>query len=165
MNYQHYSTGFKEAILKKLNQSELSVRKFSQQEGINLSTLYSWQKQFKTTGFSVNKEIPTDQWSSEEKFTAVLETAALSEVELSEYCRRKGLYPEQIKTWKQACMSANDINSKHPKKATVQSKADKKQIKQLERELKRKEKALAETAALLVLGKKFDAYYAEKEDS
>jgi len=99
MNYQHYSTGFKEAILKKLNQSELSVRKFSQQEGINLSTLYSWQKQFKTTGFSVNKDIPTDQWSSEEKFTAVLETAALSEVELSEYCRRKGLYPEQLNNY------------------------------------------------------------------
>jgi len=165
MNYQHYSTGFKEAILKKLNQSELSVRKFSQQEGINLSTLYSWQKQFKTTGFSVNKDIPTDQWSSEEKFTAVLETAALSEVELSEYCRRKGLYPEQIKTWKQVCMSANNTDNNSLKKVTVQSKTDKKQIKQLERELKRKDKALAETAALLVLGKKFDAYYAEKEDN
>jgi transposase-like protein len=165
MNYQHYSTGFKEAILKKLNQSELSVRKFSQQEGINLSTLYSWQKQFKTTGFSVSKQIPSDQWSSEEKFTSVVETATLSEVELSEYCRRKGLYPEQIKAWKQACMSANDTDAKKTKKATAHSKTDKKQIKQLERELKRKEKALAETAALLVLGKKFDAYYAEKEDN
>ncbi len=102
MNYQHYSTGFKEAILKKLSQSEMSVRQFSLQEGINLSTLYSWQKQFKTTGFLMPKDISTDQWSSEEKFTAVLETATLSEVELSEYYRTKGLYPEQIKAWKQA---------------------------------------------------------------
>ena len=50
-------------------------------------------------------------------------------------------------------------------KQTPEQKADKKRIKELERELRRKEKALAETAALLVLGKKFDAYWKEKEDS
>jgi len=44
MKYQKYSKEFKEAILKKLSQSDLSVSKFAQQESINLSTLYSWQK-------------------------------------------------------------------------------------------------------------------------
>jgi transposase-like protein len=165
MNYQHYSTGFKEAILKKLSQSAMSVRQFSIQEGINLSTLYSWQKQFKTTGFSMSKERSTEQWSSKEKFSSVLETATLSDIEISEYCRTKGLYPEQIKAWKHVCMGANNIDMKQSKKITAQSKADKKQLRQLKKELKRKEKALAETAALLVLGKKFDAYYADKEDS
>ena len=107
MHYQRHSSQFKEAILNKLSQSGLSVRKFAEQEGINLSTLYSWQKQFNTSGLKVSKFSSTDKWSSEEKFAAVLETSALSEVELGEYCRVKGLYPEQIKAWKQACISGN----------------------------------------------------------
>jgi len=165
MKYQHYSTEFKEAILKKLSQSDLSVSQFARQEGINLSTLYSWQKQFKTTGFSVSKVIPSDKWSAEEKFAVVLETATLSEVELSEYCRSKGLYSEQIKAWKQACIAANSIDVSKQIKITSESKADKKRIKQLEKELNRKEKALAETAALLVLRKKFNAYQGKDEDN
>ncbi len=107
MKYQHYSKAFKETILKKLSQSDLSVSKFAQQEGINLSTLYSWQKQFIVTAFIDSKESSPEKWSAEEKFAVVLETATLSEIEVSEYCRTKGLYPEQIKDWKQACIAGN----------------------------------------------------------
>ena len=166
MDYQRYSSQFKEAILNKLSQSGLSVRKFAEQEGINLSTLYSWQKQFKISGFSVLKVSASDKWSSEEKFAVVLETSTLSEVELSEYCRVKGLYPEQIKAWKQACIAGNTTAKTNKRvKQTAEQKADKKRIKDLERELRRKDKALAESAALLVLGKKYDAYWEGKEDS
>ena len=100
---------------------------------------------------------------SQEKFTVVLETATLNETELSEYCRKKGLYPEQIKSWKQACLEANQETPKQAKSSN--SKQDKRRIKQLEKDLKRKDKALAEAAALLVLGKKYDAYWKDKEDS
>jgi transposase-like protein len=106
-----------------------------------------------------------DKWSSEEKFAVVMETSSLSEVELSEYCRVKGLYPEQIKAWKQGCIAGNTTKPSKRVKQTPEQKADKKRIKSLERELRRKEKALAEAAALLVLGKKYDAYWKEKEDS
>jgi len=164
VDYQRYSSQFKEAILNKLSQSGLSVRKFAVQEGINISTLYSWQKQFNTSGLSVTKVSSSDKWSSEEKFSVVLETATLSEVELSEYCRVKGLYPEQIKAWKLACIAGNTATKQVKRiKTTPEQKSDKNRIKELERELRRKEKALAETAALLVLGKKFDAYWKEKE--
>lgn len=166
MDYQRYSSQFKETILNKLSQSGLSVRKFAAQEGINLSTLYSWQKQFNTSGLSVTKVSSSEKWSSEEKFSVVLETATLSAVELSEYCRVKGLYPEQIKAWKLACIAGNTATKQVKRvKTTPEQKSDKNRIKELERELRRKEKALAETAALLVLGKKFDAYWKEKEDS
>jgi len=165
VHYQRNSVQFKEAILNKLSQSGLSVRKFAQQEGINLSTLYSWQKQFNTSGFSVSKVSSSDKWSSEAKFAAVLETSTLSEIELSEYCRKKGLYPEQIKAWKQTCMEANTAQATKKTKVAPTQKSDKKRIKELERELNRKEKALAETAALLVLRKKFNAYWEGKEDS
>jgi transposase-like protein len=165
VHYQRHSSQFKEAILNKLNQSGLSVRKFAQQEAINLSTLYSWQKQFNVSGLIVSKIKLPDKWSSEEKFAVVMETSSLSEVELSEYCRVKGLYPEQIKAWKQACIAGNTTKPSKRVKQTPEQKADKKRIKSLERELRRKEKALAEAAALLVLGKKYDAYWKEKEDS
>jgi transposase len=97
VDYQRYSSQFKEATLNKLSQSGLSVRKFAVQEGINISPLYGWQKQFNTSGLNVSKVGTSDKWSSEVKFSVVLETATLSEVELSEYCRVKGLYPEQHK--------------------------------------------------------------------
>ena len=164
MDYQRHSSGFKEAILQKLSQSQLSKRQFAEQEGIKLSTLYSWQKQFNTSGFSVSKVSSSNKWSNEEKFAVVLETSVLSEADFNEYCRVKGLYPEQVKQWKQACIAGNTAQSAK-RKATPEQKTDKKRIKELERELRRKEKALAESAALLVLGKKFDAYWEEKEGS
>lgn len=163
MNYQRHSGQFKEAILNKLSQSGLSVRKFAEQEGITLSTLYSWQKQFTTSGLNVSKVSSSDKWSSEEKFSVVLETASLTAVELSEYCRAKGLYPEQVNAWKQACITGNASTTLTSKAKTIPGqKTNKKHINELERELRRKDKA--EAAALLVLGKKFDAYWKEKEE-
>jgi transposase len=116
VHYQRHSSQFKEAILNKLIESGLSVKKFAEQEGINLSTLYSWQKQFNTSGFSVSKVSSSDKWSSEEKFAVVLETSALPEAELSEYCRGKGLYPEQVKEWKsgsQRSLTSSPHNTLH----------------------------------------------------
>lgn len=55
---------------------------------------------------SINSAKP-DKSTSEEKFRMVLETASMTEAELSAYCRKHGIYPEQIEAWKQACMGAN----------------------------------------------------------
>jgi len=84
VDYQKYSSQFKEAQLNKLSQSGLSVRKFTELEGINISSLYSWQKQFNTSDLNVSKVSSSDKWSSEEEFAVILETATLSEVELSD---------------------------------------------------------------------------------
>ena len=112
----------------------------------------------------MSKVSSSDKWSSEEKFSVVLETASLSVVELSEYCRAKGLYLEQVNAWKQACIAGNPSTTLTRKaKITPEQKTDKKRINELERKLRKKDKALAETAALLVLGKKFDAYWKEKK--
>lgn len=106
-----------------------------------------------------------DQWSSQDKFRVVLESASLNAAELAEYCRRKGLYVEQIKAWREACEQAN--RPPQPSQARREREADKaaqQRIKQLERELRRKEAALAETAALLVLRKKAEALWGKEED-
>jgi transposase len=103
-------------------------------------------------------------WSSANKFAVVLETASLNEAELALYCRKKGLYAEQITTWRSACVDANANVKEHEKAFDFETKKDKKQISSLEKELRRKEKALAETAALLVLRKKANAIWGETED-
>ena len=82
----------------------------------------------------------------------VLETASLNEVELSEYCRRQGLYPEQIRAWRKTCQQANASAGVTVDRDKRRQQA--KEIKPLQDELRRKDKALAETAALLVLQKK-----------
>lgn len=105
-----------------------------------------------------------EKWSPEEKFRVVLETAPMSEAELAEYCRKKGLYAEQIAAWRDACISGNASAAEREKVVKEQSRQDKQQIKALQRELRQKEKALAETAALLVLRKKANAIWGEGED-
>ncbi|MGL4735300.1 MAG: IS3 family transposase, partial [Enterovibrio sp.] len=85
--------------------SGLSLRQFSQREGISLSTLHSWREKYAKAGFSLKKNNEPDDWSAERKFSTVIETAAMSAVELSEYCRKKGLFPEQIQQWKLSCIS------------------------------------------------------------
>ena len=85
-------------------------------------------------------------------------------MQLAEYARKKGLYVEQIKTWKDACMNANGGVAKEAARLTKELKAAERTNKQLQKELDRKEKALAETAALLVLRKKADAIWGDPED-
>lgn len=135
--------------------------------GITDVTLYTWRKQARAAGVVVPGDgKQPDQWSSQEKFRVVLESAGLNEAELAEYCRRKGLYVEQIKAWRAACEQANSpTQTTRPRRERETDKATKKQIKQLERELRRKEAALAETAALLVLRKKAEALWGKDEDA
>lgn len=112
------------------------------------------------TGSSNSKSL-----TGAEKFAILIETASMNEQELAEYCRSKGLYPEQIKEWKKAAVTANEAEDKKlSKKERKERNKEKHKIKKLERELKRKEKALAETAALLVLKKKADAIWGEDEE-
>lgn len=88
----------------------------------------------------------------------------MSETELAEYARKKGLYVEQIKAWKDACMNANRGVAEEAARLNKELKAAERTNKQLQKELDRKEKALAETAALLVLRKKAGAIWGEDED-
>ncbi len=91
----------------------------------------------------------------------VVETMGLAEAELAEYCRRKGLFVEQIARWREACMSANVSSAERGGSSALA--AEKKRVRELERELRRKEKALAETAALLVLSRKLEALQTRDE--
>lgn len=121
--------------------------------GITTVTLRTWRKaaiaEGKLVPASGNK---SERWSSADKFRMVLECAPLNEVELSEYCRRKGVYPEQIEQWRLACEQANQDQEKSRKEQA-------KRIKELERQLKRKDKELVEAEVLLDLQKKLEAIW------
>ena len=85
----------------------------------------------------------------------------LNEVELGEYCRRKGLFPQQIDAWRELCKQAHDPLS--PKADRLKLRNQAKEIRRLDAELRRKEKALAEAAALLILQKKVRTLWEEPE--
>ena len=103
-------------------------------------------------------------WSARDKFAAVLESASLNETDISEYCRKKGIFPEQLARWRRACENANDWDREYHRRLKAKQKADKQRIRKLEQELNRKEKALAEAAALLVLQKKVQAIWEDPKD-
>jgi len=161
-----YSVERKESVLSKLlPPHNLSVPEVAKVEGISEATLYNWRNEAKSRGIPVpGSKKSSDKWSAEAKLAVVIETATLSESELSEYCRSKGLYPEQIKDWKQSFLRGQMSEAEVRKAVREESKQDKKEIKKLKRELSKKEKALAETAALLVLRKKFNALWEDKEE-
>ena len=161
---KQYSEEFKTNIIAKmLPPNNVGVPQLARETGIPKDTLYTWRiKHLKSNGDATAKQVPSGGLSSEEKFAVVMETASLNELELSEYGRRKGLYPQQISTWREACLQANA--SAAVKVDREKRRQQGKQIKQLEAELRRKEKALAEAAALLMLQKKVQALWGEPED-
>lgn len=98
-----------------------------------------------------------------DRFLTVMETYLLSEAELARYCREKGLFVEDVKKWHNACLNstAGNADSDDVKELKLKQQEDAKRIKALEKDLQFKEKALAETAALLVLRKKLQAILVE----
>jgi len=101
---------------------------------------------------------------AQDKLAVVIEAAAMNESELSEYCRKKGLYPDQVQRWREAALKGYEQAEKIQYQNNQSRKKDQHKIKKLESELRRKDRALAETAALLVLRKKVQAIWGEEED-
>ncbi len=161
-----YSGEFKEqAVRRMMPPNAQSVAQVSRETGVSEPTLYNWRNRVRHEG----KAVPADpsnpeNWSGENKLSVVIETAALNTEELAEYCRRKGLYVEQIVRWREAAVAGADTERPLSAEERRQAQRNRKKIRKLEKELTRKEKALAETAALLVLQKKAQAIWGGDED-
>ena len=161
-----YSQEFKESMLQKilLNPGK-TVVSLAHEANIPPSTVGTWMKNFtKKNGRIVQSK--KKKWTAKEKFEAVLQTAPLNNAELSEYCRRHGVYFEQLKEWRRDCIAGcrHAPDKTHIKQSKQKEKEYIRKVKALEKDLKRKEKALAETAALLVLKKKIQEIWGEPED-
>ncbi len=160
-----YSDDRKEAVLRKmLPPHNRPLAELAAEEGISEATLYKWRREARDQGRLLpdGASGPAD-WSTADKFAAVVETAALNEAELGEYCRQRGLYPEQVQAWRTACEQANDWAAERARRSQAEQSALRRQVRDLQRDLKHKEKALAETAALLVLSKKAAAIWGDED--
>jgi len=139
-----------------------SVSEVARETGLSEGTLHKWRKQARVKGIAApGGEQNVDRWSTQDKFLIAMETAKLSEAEIAEYCRRKGLYVEQVLAWKDACMQANGGVAQEAARLQKELRKKDQEVKKVTQELRRKESALAETAALLVLRKKANAIWGD----
>lgn len=140
--------------------NNMALRRLSQEEGISQATLAKWRAEARAKGQLLpGANAGPEGWSSRDKLAAVIETASMNAADLGEYCRCRGVYPEQLRVWREACERANDWERAATTRITRETRDDKKRIKALERDLARKEKALAEAAALIILRKKAEAIW------
>ncbi len=161
---KNYPKELKDSITARmLPPNNISVPELVRETGIPKETLYTWRSKARK-GFAPALAIAPRELSSEEKFNIVLEAESLNEMEIGAYCRRKGIFRDMIETWRETCKQAHTPLAPKAKADRTAIRIQKKKIKQLEMELRRKEKALAEAAALLILQKKVRALWKEPED-
>lgn len=158
MKKTKYSEGFKEqALAKVLSRGSRTVQAVAEELNISVFTLKNWMK----------KPLPDDQnrtprkvkrpqdWLPEERLVALHESHGLANDSLHAWCREHGVFAHQLAQWKaDFCHQAKPVESREEARELRALKAEN---QRLERELNRKEKALAEAAALLVLQKKYRA--------
>jgi transposase len=153
-----YGQAFKNKVLAKLlPPNTATLEQVSQEMGVSIDTLERWRAQSLTTPARERA------WSASSRLSAVITTAAMDEATRSAWCREHGVYPQELDAWRASATQALAA----PEEARASPKetaADRRRIKELERELRRKDKALAETAALLVLSKKLEAIFHKGED-
>jgi DNA-binding transcriptional MerR regulator len=118
--------------------------------GVSTDTLDRWRSQ------ALARPARERDWTAAARLEAVITTAAMDEAARSAWCRAQGVYPQQLQQWRSSATQAL-AEPDEARASPQQTQRDRRRIKELERELRRKDKALAETAALLVLSKKCEA--------
>ena len=161
-----YTKEFKASVLKRLEEpTKDTITSLSDELEIPRTTIYQWIKKAEADkNDTTTNNKPINKWTSEDKFHVVLETAALTESQIAEYSKIKVIYIDEVKAWREQCLKANQAVIEDPKELKNSLKDEKDKVKQLEKELRIKEKALAETAALLVLRKKANAIWGDPEE-
>ena len=101
-NGTRYTKEFREkAIVRMMPPNNETVKSISEDLGVSAQSLYKWRQKARVEGNAAPGNGQTSaRWSSEDKFLIVLDTYAMNQVELAEYCRKKGLYKEQIDAWR-----------------------------------------------------------------
>ncbi len=169
-----YSEEFKQQTVQKiLNRGRgVTMEDIATPLGIAMSTMYRWTTDFQRTNSTghnnttmtkpTNEKRPED-WTKEQRFNAIIACHDLSTEQISAYCRSHGIYPHHLDQWKLDFLGNN--SGPEPVMSALKMRQLSQQNQKLKRELTRKDKALAETAALLVLQKKVQDIWKEDEDS
>jgi transposase-like protein len=152
-------------VAKLLPPHNLSPKDVAESEGISLPTVYKWRSEARAEGRCLPDagSGTAESWSARDKFAAVMESASLNEHDLGEYCRKRGLHRAQLEQWRKDCQDALGRSASTRDAEEAAAKRERKRIRTLEKELKRKDAALAETAALLALRKKAAAIWGDED--
>lgn len=145
-----FSQEFKQAIVKKLlSRGELTVQQFCEENGLSLSTVTRWQSECANVS-RMNHKKNKSKLSSENILKIISETYALSEEDLGLYLRKHGLHTAQITEWRKDILDSMNRPKVFLNKKDVRDF----RINDLEKNLRKKDAALAEVSALLILQKK-----------
>lgn len=151
---EHSQAFIEQALAKAYARGGRTITAVAEDLNINHHTLRYWMKKKKQSGAPANQEKRPQDWSAAEQLQALQESYALTGDALHAWCRERGIFPHHLDAWK-AAFSA-------PAKEAVAAR-DLRVLKdenaRLNREMNRKDKALAEAAALLVLQKKYRALW------
>ena len=152
-----YGQAFKnKAVARLLAPESAALEVVVREVGIGAGTLERWREDVQS------RPVRGRAWTAGARLEAVVTTAAMNEAAKSAWCREHGMYPAELDKWRASCTTA--LADPEDVRASPQAtRASAKRIKELERELLRKDRALAETAALLVLSKKVGAIFNKGE--
>ncbi len=151
-----YAKELKDKVVARLLPPEsANLEALAAEVGINPATLERWRSQ------ALAEPARLPNWTAAARLEAVLSTAALDEQAKSQWCRSHGVFMQDLAPWRQVATRA--LEQPGAALPSAASREDRARIKELERELQRKERALAETAALLVLSKKLEAIFPRGE--
>lgn len=168
-----YTSGFRARMIKRMTgPSAISATALSKEVGVSQATLSRWLQRASTLGRMSQDENNEDQanrtrngrWSAQEKLRVVLEASSLSEEELGAFLRREGLHEAQLQEWRTKALEAASSALKDSHRKQSERTPEARKIRELERELSRKDKALAEVAALLALQKKVQEIWGDEDD-
>jgi transposase len=156
-----YTLEVKDSVVAKvLSRGNRTVEDVCRQEGISVQTVGNWlRKRAKIAGMKKTNDIKS--WSAEDKLKALVETSSLAESDFGLYLRREGLYSHQLSEWRDDVLKSLDEARTRPQAPKRDGRDDR--IKELEHDLLRMEKALAEASARMMLQKKVDLFWTERE--
>jgi transposase-like protein len=165
MQRNQHSQEFREqALAKARERGNSTLEAVAKEINVSLGTLKGWLKRPRVAGAgnAGALELPSDlaaaQWSPAQRLQALCSTHGMTGPALAAWCREKGLFEHQLQHWQQSFCSMSAATSEaSARHSQIQLRELQAKNATLQRDLSRKDRALAETAALLVLQKKFQA--------
>lgn len=155
----HYSSDFKQSIVQKIsNPGGPTIMEMSEKTGVHHTSIRNWIQSYANTP-TMKK---TKEWTPERKLEVIIKTAGMTENQLGEFLRSNGLHSSDLDQWKQDFYSSQQSVGRpkiDPEIAQLRNKE-----KELSKDLRRKDRALAEMSARVILLKKSRAIFGESED-
>lgn len=153
----------REAVVRKALSGEVPQEVLAKEFGVSRTSVQNWLRAYRKCGAGVvsKKERRPQEWTVEERLEALMQTHGLSEEELGAWCRSQGLHTHHLVQWRRELLESASAGSKESQSAV---RALREENRALKKALRRKDKALAETTALLVLKKKAALIWGQPED-